>query len=144
MDEFLVKIDEFKILNEENPLGYIRDINTCMGILIHKDNSLVMYHLAAYEDGNIPSLDVLDGLIGNNSEVVEIFKGPNTSDENIDMVVRSILNKDVCYVIKDVFIDKSNQTSLGYDYVNKSYYSVQMNMGNPEFSVENDSFKKFI
>ena len=39
-------------------------------------------------------------------------------------------------MIKDIFTDKSNQTSLGFDYANKNYYSVEMNIGKPEFVFE--------
>lgn len=144
MDKFLVNIDEFKILNEGNPLGYIRDINTCMGILIHYDNYSVLFHLAAFSDSNIPSLKVLENLLKENAEVVEIFKGPNTNKNNISIVIDNILKNDISYVIKDVFIDNSNQTSLGYDYVNRNYYRVKMNMGNPEFLLEDSSIKKII
>ena len=136
MDEFLVKLDEFKILNEENPLGYIRDINSCIGLLIHKDNATIMYHLATFEDGNIPSLEVLNGVLGDNTEVVEIFKGPNTHEKNVITIINALLDKGISYVIKDIFTDKSNQTSLGFDYANKNYYSVEMNMGKPEFVLE--------
>lgn len=136
MDEFLVKLDEFKILNDENPLGYIRDINSCIGLLIHKDNATIMYHLAAFEDGNIPSLEILNGVLGDNTEVVEIFKGPNTHEENVITILSALLDRGISYVIKNIFTDKSNQTSLGFDYANKNYYSVEMNMGKPEFVLE--------
>lgn len=136
MDEFLVKLDKFKILNDENPLGYIRDINSCIGLLIHKDNATIMYHLAAFEDGNIPSLEILNGVLGDNTEIVEIFKGSNTHEKNVITIINMLLDKDISYVIKNIFTDKSNQTSLGFDYVNKNYYSVEMNVGNPEFILE--------
>jgi hypothetical protein len=136
MDNFLVKLDKFKILNIDNPLGYIKDINSCFGLLIHKENATVIYHLAAFENGNIPSIETFKGVLDSNTEIVEIFIGPNTNKENLSTLVNILLDKDISYVIKNIFTNKSNQTSLGFDYTSKNYYSVEMNMGNPEFVLE--------
>ncbi len=136
MDNFLAKLDKFKILNADNPLGYIRDINSCIGLLIHKENSTIIYHLAAFDEGDIPSIDTFKGVLDSNTEIVEIFIGPNTNKENLNTLINILLDKDISYVINDIFTNKSNQTSLGFDYTSKNYYSVEMNMGKPEFVLE--------
>ena len=57
-------------------------------------------------------------------------------DKNVITIINVLLDKGISYVIKDIFTDKSNQTSLGFDYANKNYYSVEMNIGKPEFVLE--------
>ena len=46
-DELLVTLDDFKVLDENNPIAYTRDIHVCMVILIHKEKNTYMLHVEA-------------------------------------------------------------------------------------------------
>lgn len=36
IDEYLVGINEYKVLNNDSPVGYVRDLTSCVGVLVHK------------------------------------------------------------------------------------------------------------
>lgn len=136
MDDYVVGLDEYKELNEKNPIGYTRDLITCIGVLLHLDSSSILMHIAAFESGKV-ELQKFTKLVNerkNEIEKAEIFKAPKTVPSSLDKVCDVLINGDISFEIEDVFINYSNMTSVGYNYNTKTYYMVDMNLGEPEFT----------
>ena len=49
-DKYLVGMDEYKVLDKDNPIGYTRDIHCCIVLLMHRDNSTVLLHIESFND----------------------------------------------------------------------------------------------
>ena len=136
MDDYVVGLDEYKELNENNPIGYTRDLATCIAVLLHLKGSSILMHIAAFESGKI-ELDKFIRLViekRNEIEKAEIFKAPKTVHSSLDKVCDVLINSGISFEIEDVFINYSNMTSVGYNYNTKTYYMVDMNLGEPEFT----------
>lgn len=143
MDDYVVGLDEYKILNKDNPLGYTRDLTTCIAVLLHLKDYSILMHIAAFENDKI-ELDKFIRLINELNgqiESLEVFKSPRTSNINLDKVCNIIINKDITFTIDDVFKNYSNLTSVGYNYNTKTYYMVDMYEGKPEFKEVTKGFK---
>ena len=132
-DELLVGMNEYKVLNEKNPIGYTRDIQCCIAILIHRKKSTTLLHVESYSNSI-----VIDNLIeclkrqdDNKILSVDIFKGPYTDMGNLSIVLFLIHRLNLKYNIYDIFKNNSNETSVGYNFNTKDYYMVRMNKGKP-------------
>jgi hypothetical protein len=82
IDEYLVGINEYKVLNNDSPVGYVRDLTSCVGVLVHKGHETLISHIEAYESGRIRS-DVFESLLDEDTVMVELFKASLTEEENI-------------------------------------------------------------
>lgn len=133
IDEYLVGINEYKVLNNDSPVGYVRDLTSCVGVLVHKGHETLISHIEAYESGRIRS-DVFENLLDEDTVMVELFKASLTEEENIKKLTDILHEHELSYVIKDVFYDHSNQTSVGYNYSKDEYLVVSMDKGRPIFS----------
>ena len=134
-DKFLVGLDEYKILDEENPMGYVRDIKTCMAILIHKEKNAALLHVESYENTIFIDnfMELLRTEKDNKIKSVDIFLGDETSVGNLS-IIKFILHKlNIDYHVYQVFKDLSNSTSIGYNYLTNDYYMAEMDKGNPKF-----------
>ncbi len=134
-DKFLVGLDEYKILDEENPIGYVRDIKTCMAILIHKEKNTALLHVESYDNTIFIDnfMELLRAEKGNKIKSVDIFMGDETSIGNLS-IIKFILHKlKIDYHVYQVFKDLSNSTSIGYNYLTNDYYMAEMDKGNPKF-----------
>ncbi len=132
-DNLLIGIDDYKILNEENPIGYTRDISTCIVCLIHRENDTVFIHIES--DGNEIYLEnfmeFIKPIKDNKIKNVDLFLGDYTSYGNLS-IIKFILHRfDIKYNEYKVFKNNSNETSVGYNFNTKEYYMVRMNKGNP-------------
>lgn len=135
-DKFLVGLDEYKILDENNPIGYVRDIHSCMALLIHKEKNTAMLHVESYENTIFIDnfLELLHTEKGNKIKNVDIFLGKETSIGNLS-IIKFILHKlNIEYHVYEVFEDLSNSTSVGYNYLTKDYYMAEMDKKIPTFT----------
>ena len=123
-DDLLVGIDEYRVLNEENPIAYTRDVTTCVVCLIHRQNDSVLMHIEAFDYSM--DLDNFLEIVGDYKEnpitLVEIFKGQHTSLGSLSILKFMLHKINVPYEIHDVFKNTSNETSVGYNYETKDYY----------------------
>lgn len=134
-DKYLVGIDEYKVLNDKDPIGYTRDINSCIGLLLHRKESTIIMHIEAYEK-NI-ELDNLFELLKDKKNPVlkaEIFQGPNTAKGNLSILYFLFARLGIYHEFYKAFKSVSNEISLGYNYNTKEYLGVSMDRGKPIFS----------
>ena len=52
----------------------------------------------------------------------DIFKSFYTSESDVNKVIELLNKYNIFYDINDVFVNYSNSTSVGYDYVKNKYY----------------------
>lgn len=132
-DDLLVGLDEYKVLNEENPIGYTRDITSCIICLIHRENDAILMHIESYD--HMVDLDNFLEVIGdyknNPISFVEIYKGKCTSLGCLSILKFMLHRAGIPYEIRDVFRNNSNETSIGYNYETKEHYMARMNKGKP-------------
>ena len=139
MDKLLVGLNDYKVLDYDNPIGYTRDINCCLVALIHREKSSILMHIESYKY-NI-EIDNFIKCLKNEKDnkilSVDIFKGENTELGNLS-VIKFILHRlNIDYKVYDVFKNLSNETSIGYNFNSHKYFIVSMNKGKPIFKVKN-------
>lgn len=135
MDKYVVGLDEAKELTKENPLGYTRDLTTCIAVFLHLKESSILMHIAAFESGVI-ELDKFINIVNERKseiEKAEVFKSLKTVPSSLDMVCDILTNNGISFELEDVFRNYSNMTSVGYNYNTKTYYMIDMYLGEPEF-----------
>lgn len=131
-EEYLIGLDEYKELDESSPLGYTRDIRTCICALLHKENSTILMHIEAYDDSDI-KLSKFKDLLTEEVKLCQLFVGPSTTKINLDLVTRLVSNYQISVEVYQAFVSYSNEVAVGYDYNKKEYYGVSMYKGIPEF-----------
>ena len=138
-DNLLVGLNEYKVLDEKNPLAYTRDITTCIVSLIHREKNTTFLHIEASKD----RIDI-NGFIkllkrenNNNIKNVDLFIGKYTSYGNLSIAKFILHRLNIDYKIYEVFKNNSNETSVAYNYNTKEYYMVRMNNGNPRLTKKN-------
>ena len=133
-DKYLVGIDEYKILNKEASLGYIRDINSYIALLLHRKDSSVLINVEAYD--KYIALDNLYEILSDKENPVlkaEIFIGPNTQKGSISILYFIFARLGIDYSLHKAFQSLSNEMSIGYDYNTKEYFVVTMDKSEPIF-----------
>lgn len=143
MDNYVVGLDEYREINESNPLAYTRDLVTCIAVLLHLKDSSILMHIAAFENGEI-ELDKFMRLVGERRDEIEraeVFKAPRTELPSLDKVCDILTNNGISFELENVFRNYSNMTSVGYNYNDKKYYMVDMYKGVPEFTEVPKGFK---
>ena len=132
-DKYLVGLDEYKILNENDPVGYVRDISSCIAVLIHREKDSILMHIESY--GKEIYLDNFLELLKpdpNNVIInIELFKGEHTYNGNLSMLYFIFHRFNIKYNVYDVFKNNSNETSVGYNFITKEHYIVRMDKGKP-------------
>ena len=123
----------FRILNSENPIGYTRDISSCIICLIHRENDAVLMHIESYDiyiqlDNFV---DIVSDYKNNPIKFVEIYKGKHTNLGCISIIKFFLHRLNAPYEVYDVFRNNSNETSVGYNYNTKEHYMARMNKGKP-------------
>lgn len=133
-DIYLANIGEYKILNEDNSLGYVRDLNTCMCLILHRKKDSVIMHIEAYENDIILD-DLYELLLDRNNLVksVDIFLGPNSNNGNLSILLFMFSRINIVPNVYLAFKSLSNEVSVGYDYNTNEYFLVSMDKGNPMF-----------
>lgn len=138
-DNILVGLNDFMILDKDNPVGYARDITTCMIIIVHKENDSTIMHVESYREkielDNF--LYVMQPDKNNKIKSVDIFIGDDTTKGNLSIIQFILHRYNIPYSVKSVFRNNSNETSVGYNYLTKEYYMARMNKGNPILTKKN-------
>lgn len=135
-DEYLVGLDEYKVLDSENPIGYARDITSCMVVLIHKEKNSILMHIES-DDNSIMLDDFLEYIKpeeGNKTLNVDIFMGKYTPVGFLSIIIFVLHRVGANYNVRDVFVNTSNETSVGYNFNTKDYYMVRMDKGRPRLT----------
>lgn len=136
-------LDNYVVLNEDNPFGYTYDICTCIGMLVHKRNSAILAHIYAGIKENDIDLEQVNKILDESDDeitYVELFTGYFTNPKNINIIKEILNNKRMFYDIKSSNIDIYKKGSIGYNYINDKYYHV-----NEDFEIEDGfSLKKII
>lgn len=135
MDKYVVGLDEAKELTKDSPLGYTRDLTTCIAVLLHLKDSSILMHIAAFEGGKIELNKFVNIVNERKSEIerAEVFKSPKTVSSSLDIVCDILTYNGISFELEDVFRNYSNMTSVGYNYNTKTYYMIDMYLGEPEF-----------
>jgi len=121
----VASLNNYVILNEHNSFGYTYDIYSCLALLIHRKNSIVISHIESYvKDGMINTNQLNDIIILNDDSIsfVEIFIGTKTNNHNLEKICNILKNNNIPYKIYEAFMDLYLKGSIGYDYNRKKYY----------------------
>lgn len=116
----LVGLNNYGIVNNDNSFIYTRDLSTCIVLILHRKDDAVLMHIEAYN--GYMDLDRFKHLFNENIYFVDIFKSFYTSESDINRVIKLLNKYNIPYDINDVFVNYSNSTSVGYDYVRNKYY----------------------
>lgn len=116
----LVGLNNYGIVNNDNSFIYTRDLSTCIVLILHRKDDAVLMHIEAYN--GYMDLDRFKHLFDENIYFVDIFKSFYTSESDINRVIKLLNKYNIPYDINDVFVNYSNSTSVGYDYVRNKYY----------------------
>lgn len=116
----LIGLNNYGIVNNDNSFIYTRDLSTCIVIILHRKDDAVLMHIEAYN--GYMDLDRFKHLFDENIYFVDIFKSFYTSESDINRVIKLLNKYNIPYDINDVFVNYSNSTSVGYDYVRNKYY----------------------
>lgn len=116
----LVGLNEYGIVNSDNSFIYTRDLSTCIVIILHRKSDAILMHIEAY-NGYI-DLDRFRHLFNENVMFADIFKSFYTSEGDVNTIIKLLNKYNIPYDINDVFVNYSNSTSVGYDYVKNKYY----------------------
>ena len=116
----LVGLNDYGIVNNDNSFIYTRDLSTCIVLILHRKDDAVLMHIEAYN--GYMDLDRFKHLFDENIYFVDIFKSFYTSESDINRVIELLNKYNIPYDINDVFVNYSNSTSVGYDYVRNKYY----------------------
>ena len=132
-DKILVGLNDSMILDNNNPVGYARDISTCMVILVHRKNSSTLMHVESYD--NRIELDVfLESMKPDKDNPiisVDIFTGNDTTPGNLSIIQFVLHRYNIPYTVRQIFRNNSNETSVGYNFLTKEYYMARMHDGKP-------------
>ena len=121
-DKLSAALNEYAILTKTNPVGYTRDVLSCVAGVFHRENSAVICHIEAYHD--YINLDVLHEILNLKDDKIlsaDLFVGKLTNEKSLKQVADILDSKNIPYEISDVFRDLSNQTSIIYDYNTDKY-----------------------
>lgn len=116
----LVGLNNYGIVNNDNSFIYTRDLSTCIVLILHRKDDAVLMHIEAYN--GYMDLDRFKHLFDESIYFVDIFKSFYTSESDINRVIKLLNKYNIPYDINDVFVNYSNSTSVGYDYVRNKYY----------------------
>lgn len=116
----LIGLNNYGIVNNDNSFIYTRDLSTCIVLILHRKDDAVLMHIEAYN--GYMDLDRFKHLFDENIYFVDIFKSFYTSESDINRVIKLLNKYNIPYDINDVFVNYSNSTSVGYDYVRNKYY----------------------
>ena len=116
----LVGLNDYGIVNNDNSFIYTRDLSTCIVIILHRKYDAVLMHIEAYN--GYMDLDRFKHLFNENVMFADIFKSFYTSESDVNRVIELLNKYNISYDINDVFVNYSNSTSVGYDYVKNKYY----------------------
>ena len=116
----LIGLNNYGIVNNDNSFIYTRDLSTCIVLILHRKDDAVLMHIEAYN--GYMDLDRFKHLFDENIYFVDIFKSFYTSESDINRVIKLLNKYNIPYDINDVFVNYSNSTSVGYDYVKNKYY----------------------
>ena len=116
----LVGLNDYGIVNNDNSFIYTRDLSTCIVLILHRKDDAVLMHIEAYN--GYMDLDRFKHLFNENIYFVDIFKSFYTSESDINRIIKLLNKYNIPYDINDVFVNYSNSTSVGYDYVRNKYY----------------------
>lgn len=116
----LVGLNNYGIVNNDNSFIYTRDLSTCIVLILHRKDDAVLMHIEAYN--GYMDLDRFKHLFDENIYFVDIFKSFYTSESDVNRVIELLNKYNISYDINDVFVNYSNSTSVGYDYVKNKYY----------------------
>lgn len=130
MNYISVGLNEIKQTKKNSRIIYTVDLCTCIACVIHKKDKTYLMHIEAYEEGNI-NLKRLISLLDSEKDinVVDLFKGPYTNNENLDLVTRLLDKHNIHYGIYDGIITRSNLCGIAYNEEDDNYYSVIMENG---------------
>ena len=126
----IVYLNDYAILNKDNPIGYTYDIYTCIAMLIHRKNSAILAHIESNpQDSNINIQLVLSLLNMKDDEIVfvELFTGRETNKYNLHLVKNILINNGILFDVKSSYIDIYKKGSIGYNFNTSDYYSTDVN-----------------
>lgn len=116
----LVGLNEYGIVSVDNSFIYTRDLSTCIVIILHRKDDAVLMHIEAYN--GYMNIDRFIHLFNEDVMFADIFKSFYTSESDVNKVIELLNKYNISYDINDVFVNYSNSTSVGYDYVKNKYY----------------------
>ena len=120
-----VRLNEYGIIDDKVPIGYTYDILTCIGLLVHRENSSILSHIEAGKDNYDIHLDVVSNILNLNDDKIvnaELFLGKLTNNFNLELVETMLKEHNIPYEIKDSFINPYGSGSIGYNHITKEYY----------------------
>ncbi len=126
----IANLSEYVNMNKKNPIWYTYDLYSCIAMLFHREHSAILAHIEANKD--LYDMDIVQminimKLIDDNIVNVELFAGPNTNPDNIDLIEKILTYNDIQFSTKMSFINMYGKGSIGYNYNTGEYYLVDDN-----------------
>ena len=124
-DSNFVSLNEYKVLNVDNPLGYTNDITSCIGMIVYRENSVVLAHIASYKEQYNVNLKIVFEILGLKDDTiknVELFSGEETNNFNMFMVGHILNGRRIPFEEKPAFTNTYHNGSIGYNFNSKKYY----------------------
>ena len=116
----LIGLNQYGIVNNDNSFIYTRDLSTCIVVILHRKSDAILMHIEAY-NGKM-NIERFIHLFNENVISADIFKSFYTSESDINRIIKLLNEYNIPYDINDVFVNYSNSTSVGYDYIKNKYY----------------------
>ena len=122
IEKNLVGKNEYKVLNEKDPIGYICDVDESFAVLIHRNDSVTLTTVEAIKDeifiDNYVSLLSEDT---NSINRVELFKGEKGNIGNLSILLFILHRLNLKCKLYNVFEDEQGKTSIGYNFNTKEH-----------------------
>ena len=115
-----IGLNQYGVVNNDNSFIYTRDLSTCIVVILHRKSDAVLMHIEAYN--GYMDLERFIHLFNENVMFADIFKSFYTNESDINRIIKLLNEYNIPYDINDVFVNYSNSTSVGYDYVKNKYY----------------------
>lgn len=114
-----VKINEYEILNDDNPYAIADSIHNCIAAIIIRQNSVVVAHLNDHMPNYETSLDKILNSTDDSIESATIYCGNDSKKEFVDNLSYKISKIVDCQVKKAPYNPYFNESSIGYDFKEK-------------------------
>ena len=115
-----VKINEYEILNNDNPYGIADSIHNCIAVIIMRQSSVIIAH---FNDHMSNYENVLNEIFNLNDDIIidaTLYYGNDSSRDFIDSLSNEIIGKNVdCQIKKAPYNPTYNESSIGYDFNEK-------------------------
>ena len=122
--KIIVEPNEYVLLDRNNPIGYVKNLNTCIAVLIHRSKHTALINIESHD--NIIDLENYLELLKPTKDdkiiSVDMFRGYNTSNGNMSILKFILHRLNIPYTESDLLSHESSEDSIGYNFITKEYF----------------------